>query len=225
MTNRRGALPRLHVVTDDAVVASSEFARRLQEVAAAGGARVALHLRHRGSGAALTRLAETFAQAAARHGATFLVNGRVDVALAAGAQGVHLGRGAMPVVDARRLLPVSAWVGVSLHAADEVASIGEALSGNRPGGSPDGGPDYAFLGPVFPTATHPGVAGLGPEALTRAARDSPVPILGIGGVDSSRAAACRQAGAWGVAVVRSVWAAERPGRAVETLLATMEAEA
>jgi thiamine-phosphate diphosphorylase len=158
-------------------------------------------------GRPLLALAEALRRATTETGALLLVNGRVDVALAAGADGVHLGGGAMPAATARALLPPAALVGVSIHAPGEAA---------------DAGADYLVFGPVWTT---PSKAAFGPPqgeaALARAAAAAPVPVLAIGGVDAGRVAAVRAAGAAGVAVVRAVLGASDPGRAVRALLAAL----
>jgi thiamine-phosphate pyrophosphorylase len=162
------------------------------------------------SGRALLALAEALRRATADTGALLLVNERVDVAIAAGADGVHLGGGAVPVAVARALLPPAALVGVSTHAP----------------GAPDAeGADFLFFGPVWTT---PAKAAFGPPqgaaALARAVAAASVPVLAIGGVDAARVSAARAAGAAGVAVVRAVLGAPDPGRAVRALLAALAAE-
>jgi thiamine-phosphate pyrophosphorylase len=138
------------------------------------------------------------------------VNDRVDVALAVGADGVHVGGGSMPAAVARRLLPPGARVGVSTHAPAEVAAAAAA------------GADFAFFGPVYAT---PAKAAFGPpqgEArLREAAAAAALPVLAIGGVTAARAAAVREAGAAGVAVVRAVLGADDPAAATRALLAAL----
>ncbi len=154
-------------------------------------------------GRALLALAERLRAATARTDALLLVNDRVDVALAAGADGVHLGGGSMPVDDARRLLPADALVGVSTHAADEVRATTA---------------DYAVFGPVRAT---PSKASFGPpqgiERL-RAATAAAVPVLAIGGIEPGDVPAMRAAGAHGVAVIRAILAAADPAAATRALL-------
>jgi thiamine-phosphate pyrophosphorylase len=205
----RTALPRLHVVTDDDVVESHGFLERARAAIEAGGARLALHLRHRTDDARLYGLAETLGQVAAAAGATFLVNRRADIAHAAGAAGVHLGRGAISAHAARAVLGPEAWIGVSIHRAEEAPQA-------------RGPADYAVFGPVFATDKHPGERPAGPRELERTARRTRLPVLAIGGVRADRVAACLRAGAHGVAVVSAVWAAADPRRAVEVLLRRTE---
>jgi thiamine-phosphate pyrophosphorylase len=209
---RPGALPRLHVVTDDEVVRAPGFVARAGEILRAGGPLVALHLRHRGTGERLYALAADLVARADHRAAALIVSRRVDIALASGAAGVHLGRGAMPAAGARALLGDDAWVGLSVHGAAEVDGL-------------DGAVDYALVGAVFPTPTHPGRPGAGLEALARAAGRTARPVLAIGGVDARRVGACLDAGAYGVAVLSAVWSARRPERRVGKLLEILEGKA
>ena len=118
-----------------------------------------------------------------------LVNSRIDIALAAGAAGVHLPAHDVGCQDARRLLGPGRTIGRSVHSAEEAA---RAL-----------GADLLVAGPVFPTPSHPGAALLGMEGLAAVAAASPVPVLAIGGVDAERAQACLRAGAAGYAAIRA----------------------
>jgi len=154
-------------------------------------------------GRPLLALAEQLRAATARTGALLLVNDRIDVALAAGADGVHLGGGSVPVEAARVLLGAAALIGVSTHA---------------PGEAPAGA-DFAFFGPVWETPSKSGAQG---EALlARAVAAAAVPVLAIGGVTAERVAAVRAAGAAGVAVIRAILAAPDPGAATRALLAAL----
>jgi len=118
-----------------------------------------------------------------------VVSGRADLALAAGAAGVHLPERDLPVAAARRLLGPGRLVGRSVHSA---AAAREAA---------DDGADYVVFGPVFASASHPGRAPAGLEALREVVAGTPIPVLAIGGVDAGRAAACRAAGAAGFAAI------------------------
>jgi thiamine-phosphate pyrophosphorylase len=132
----------------------------------------------------------------ARFGAALLVNDRADVALAAGADGVHLpGRG-ISVADARKL--GFALVGVSAHSPGDVARAARD------------GADFAVFAPVYQT---PGKSAQGETALSRACRASPIPVLALGGIDPGNAPRCLAAGARGVACIRSVLGAPDPAAA------------
>lgn len=190
-------LPRLHVITDDAILARGDFpdvARRLVEV---HGAASALHLRGRGTAArTLFTLAETLVPVAADGGGMVLVNDRIDIALATGAHGVHLGERSIPPADARSLLP-DALLGRSVHSADGTAAVARWT-------------DFLFLGTIYPSPSHADATALGPEQIARAAGQVAVPVLGIGGITPERAAAVVAAGGYGVAVMRGFWHASDP---------------
>ena len=199
-------LPALHAVTDDAVLARPDFLGLAGAVLAAGGRDVALHLRGPASGGRfLYELAEPLARAADRHGALFVVNDRVDVALAVGAGGVQLGRGSVLPADARRVLGGGPLVAVSVGSTAEIRDAAQR------------GADFVLAGSVFPTATHPGRGGMGSGGLREMAALG-IPTVAIGGITPERVAEVRAAGARGVAAIRAVWDADDPARAVERFL-------
>ncbi|MFB3817334.1 MAG: thiamine phosphate synthase [Candidatus Methylomirabilales bacterium] len=156
----------------------------------------------------LYRLAERLLARTRARGAALLVNDRVDVAMAVGADGVHLGRGSLPPEEARRLLGPGALVGVSCHS---VAEVREAAQG---------GADFVVLGPIYAT---PSKARYGPPlspAVLRAAREAlSIPILAIGGITAARIPEAIQAGADGVALISAVMGAPDPAAAAGELMA------
>jgi len=190
----------------------------LQDVAAAVAGGVDwVQVRERGlDGAELLAFAEAAAgaarDAAARtgHALQVIVNRRSDVALAIGAEGVHLGFDAVGTEVARQLLGPDALLGVSCHAPEEVHAAA--------------GASYAHLAPIFPplskAASRPAL-GLG--ALRAAAGTRPV--LAQGGVEASNAGACLEAGAAGIAVTGAVLMADDPGAAAAALRAALDAAA
>lgn len=198
-------IPRLHLVTDDGTLRRRDFAARMEAALEAGGRRLALHLRGHGlEGRELFQAAMGALRVAADSGGLVLVNDRVDVALVAGAHGVHLGRRSVPAALARQLLPPGSRLGASVHGADEVK---EALS--------EGVPDFLMAGTVFSTPSHPGEAGAGPERIREVGEAAMgIPVVAIGGITPDRVAGLLQAGAYGVAVVRGVWEAPDAARAV-----------
>lgn len=143
-------------------------------------------------GRALLAAVDRACAAARRAGAParVLVNRRVDAALAAGADGAHLGGDALPLDAARRLLGAEAWIGVSTHDPDEVLAAS--------------GASYAHLAPVFPPLSKAAQRPpLGPDALRRAA-GADVPVLAQGGIEPSNARDVLRAGAAGVAVTGAI---------------------
>lgn len=177
------------------------------EAALDGGIR-AVQLREKDlPGRDLCRLAERMRALTRRFGARLLVNDRADVALAVGADGVHLGAGSIPLSAARRLLGPGAIVGCSTHGLGELR---DAASG---------GADYVTFGPVYAT---PSKARYGPpvgvEALFRSCRESPVPVFALGGVGPERVEETIRAGAFGIALISGVVAAADPrSAAVEVM--------
>lgn len=193
-------------MTDDAVAARPDFVKAAREVLEAGASRVVLHLRSPGaSGRRMFALAAELVPASRAAGARLLVNDRVDVALAAGADGVQLGRRSLCPADARRLLGPDAWIGASVRGGEE----GAACVG--------GGADFLVVGTIYATPSHPGRAGAGPGRI-REMVGLGVPLVAIGGVTVDRVDEVRRAGAAGVAVIRGVWGAARPGTAIEEYL-------
>lgn len=201
-----GAIPRLHLITDDRRLLAPGFADLAEALLRAGGSSVALHLRGRVIPIReLLGLALRLARTAVGSGARLLVNDRLDVVLAAGAHGAHLGARGMPVADARALLGADRLVGASVHSLAE----GEVAAGE--------GADFLIAGTLFPTPSHPGRPGSGTAWLRELAAFG-VPVIGIGGVTAERVEQACGAGAHGVAVLRGVWDAPRPVAALDEYL-------
>ena len=128
-----------------------------------------------------------------RHGARLLINGRADVARAAGADGVHLPGGGLPVAKARELLPVGAVVGCSVHDRQQLERAH--------------GADYVIFGPVFETSSKPGYGpAQGVGGLAALVGEATMPVLGIGGISPQNAAEVMAAGAAGVAMMGALLA-------------------
>lgn len=138
--------------------------------------------------------------------ARVLVNDRLDVALAAGAEGVHLRGGSFAAADVRRLAAPPFLVGRSVHSEAEAAVVAAA-----------GGCDYLLFGTVFPSLSKPpGHPVAGCEALARVCARVRLPVLAIGGVSEETAPAALRAGAAGLAGIGLFEAAD-PGRLVARL--------
>jgi thiamine-phosphate pyrophosphorylase len=147
-------------------------------------------------------------------GGLLLVNDRVEVALEAGADGVHLGPEDMDLREARRLLGPDLIVGGTTH---DLAQANRAVAA---------GADYVGIGPVFPTRTKGApIRVIGPEAAGRVARAIPVPAFAIGGIDPGNAARVRDAGCGRAAVCAGVLAADDAEAAARAILAALEATA
>ncbi len=144
--------------------------------------------------------------------ALFVVNDRVDVALASGADGVHLGRDDMPLRDARVVSGRRLLIGRSTHSVEQALEEEEA------------GADYLGFGPVFPTSTKGYEEGLGLEALSRAAEEVAVPWFAIGGITRENIGNVVAAGARRVAVCGDVLSADDPGDACASLKRALASE-
>jgi thiamine-phosphate pyrophosphorylase len=125
-----------------------------------------------------------------------IINDRVDVALAVGADGVHVGQDDMPLDDVRRLMGSGALVGLSITDDADLARPDAAAA------------DYLGVGPIFPQTTKPdATAALGLGGLTRLRALSTRPFMAIGGIARTNAGAAMRAGADGIAVVSAIMAA------------------
>ena len=208
-----GARPILCLVTDRASARGS-----LPEIAAAAvrGGCDWIQVREKDlDGAPLLELVREIQRSVrgANPSARVIVNRRIDVALAASADGAHLGFDALPIAEARVLLGKAALLGVSAHSAEEVLAAAR------------GGASYAHLAPIFaPYSKAPARAPIGLDALAEAAR-SEIPLFAQGGIDALRAAACVRAGAAGVAVTGELCAAPDPEGAARALRAALDGAA
>lgn len=135
-------------------------------------------------------------------GSRLLINERIDVALAANADGVHLGNGALSIADVRAIAP-GLTIGVSTHQTHEIQAAANA------------GADFVVYGPVFETPTKTQAVGL---AALRAATRAPIPVLALGGIDAGNVTDCLAAGAAGIACIRAIMTAADPASVTSTLL-------
>lgn len=153
---------------------------------------------------ALLDLTHRVIEAVRPHGATVVVNDRLDVALAAGADGVHLGSTDLPVAAARTMAP-ELLIGATCRDRDTVVAAGVA------------GASYAGFGPVFATASKQGLPQ--PRGLDGVRDASGVlPLVGIAGVDATNAADVIGAGAEAVAVIGGIWRQPDPVQAAKELV-------
>jgi thiamine-phosphate pyrophosphorylase len=160
----------------------------MAETAAAGGATV-IQLRLKGLPTPeLVERGRPVAAVCARHAVTFVVNDDVAAAIELGADGVHLGRGDEGFERARE---AGLLVGLSAQSVDESRQVDRRR------------PDYIGAGPVWTTPTKPDAPAIGLEALRDICGVVSAPVIAIGGIDVSNAAACLAVGAAGVAVVRA----------------------
>lgn len=207
-------LPRLHAVTDAAVLGRDDFPVLAAAIAAAG-AGVAMHARDRTATAArLTAVTERLLALARPPEAAVFVNARPDLAAALGTQGTHLGAGDLTPREVRAAFGArwQGWIGSSVHSVEEATR------------ARDDGADYLMAGSIFETDSHPhrGAAGLG---LIRAVATLGLPVIAIGGITADRARAVRNAGAYGVGAISALWNSDDPAAAALALLAPWTADA
>ena len=160
-------------------------------------------------GGPLTDLVRRCVEAARGSRTRVLVNDRVDVALAAGAHGVHLRADSMPAPRVRQICPSDFLIGRSVHARDEAVEATAA-----------GGLDYLLFGTVFATSSKPGRTPAGPEALAGVVAAAAVPVLAVGGVSPDNLGKVAAAGAAGFAAIGLFAAASEAAMAHTVAAAT-----
>lgn len=197
---------RVLVITDARLAAPRQVTDVVRAALAAGAGSV--QMRNKGDAArALVELGRELRGLTRAHGALLFVNDRVDVALAVGADGVHVGPHDLPVAAVRAITPPGFLVGRS---ADDPTVAQRAVAE---------GADYIGCGTVYPTTTKADAGHvIGVEGLARVARAVSVPVVAIGGITVDRAAEIPPTGAAGVAVVGAVMSASDPGEAVRRIL-------
>ncbi len=207
---------RLYALVDPEHAGGRDLAQ-LAEMVARGGATLVQLRDKRGSTPAMVAAARVLKRALTPFGVPLLVNDRVDVALAADADGVHLGQDDMTVEDARLLMGTHAIIGLSVKTAEQAAR------------APIAQLDYVCIGGVFATSSKDnpdppiGLPGLQSIVAVMRGRDPDLPIGAIAGIDSSNAGAAVAAGADGVAVISALSLADDPQAAAQGLRAIVDA--
>lgn len=197
----------LYIITDERL----SRGRSHQEVAReaiAGGARIIQFRDEEMSARKLIQVGQRLRELTQEAGVLYIVNDRVDVALAVEADGVHLGQEDMPIKLARRLMGEGKIIGVS------ATNLAEALEAEAEGA------DYLGVGPIFATGTKPDAAPpVGLEGLAEVAKRVSIPVVAIGGINRDNVKEVMAAGADGIAVISAVVAAEDIRQATSELLA------
>jgi len=200
---------QLYLVLDPDLVAGDplEAARAAMR---GGVTMLQLRAKHR-TDREILALAEPLADICRREGVPFLVNDRLDLALACGADGVHLGVDDLPLAHARRLGGSTLIIGYSPESDEQIRAAAE------------NGASYLGIGPVFATSTK-GDAGepLGVAEFARRHQLSGLPAVGIGGISVQNAGKVMEAGADGVAVVSAILAHPHPRQATAELLRVIQ---
>ena len=201
----------LYLVTDRSLSRGRSTAA-VVEAAIRGGATVVQYREKSLSTKLMIEEAGAIAEVCRRLGALFIVNDRLDVALAVGADGLHVGQDDMPAGLARRLLGPDRILGVSAGSVEEALEAAAA------------GADYIGASPIFstPTKTDAGPA-LGLAGLSAMADRLALPVVAIGGINASNARSLMEAGAAGLAVVSAIVAADDVGGSARALRAIIDA--
>ncbi len=182
----------LYIITDEILAPGCSHIQIAKE-SLSGGAKIIQLREKRRSGRELYAIAQEIRSLCSQYNARFIVNDRLDIALASGADGVHLGQDDLPLSAARRLAPRPFLIGVS------VGTVEEAVLAEREGA------DYLGVGPVYPTGTKPDAGPpVGPELIRIIRAAVTIPIVAIGGITLSNAGDVLAAGADGIAVISAV---------------------
>jgi thiamine-phosphate pyrophosphorylase len=179
------------------------------EAALQGGLTLVQYREKQGNDSERLEIAKQMCQLCHQYGALFILNDRVDLALAVDADGVHLGQQDVSIALARQILGSQKIVGKSTTNPEEMA---QALRE---------GADYIGVGPVYETPTKAGKAAAGLEYVQYAAKHATVPWFAIGGIDSTNIDDVLQAGAPAIALVRAIMNAENPTHAVQYCLSLL----
>jgi thiamine-phosphate pyrophosphorylase len=204
-------IARFHVLTD--TVLQSRFSHvELAEMAVAGGADAIQFRQKEGSTRELIETARQMKRVCKKMGVAFIVNDRIDVAMAAEADGVHLGQNDFPIPLARELLG-EAWI-----IGGSAATLEEARKCLAEGA------DYVGFGPVFPTGSKADAGPVsGTETLREIVKAVPIPVIAIGGIGPATTPAVMEAGAHGIAVISVVCCQDDPRQAARDLWKIVQA--
>jgi thiamine-phosphate pyrophosphorylase len=180
-------------------------------LAAVRGGATMIQLRYKTGASEIMQSAREVIEVLRPTGVPVIINDRVDLARALGAQGVHLGQGDTPPAEARAALGEDAIVGLSITSPDQLKNVDPAIV------------DYLGAGPIFETGSKPDAAPpLGLDALSRIAGGVRLPVAAIGGITEANAAAAIRAGADGLAVISAICAADDPEKAARALVARID---
>ncbi|MGH7301159.1 MAG: thiamine phosphate synthase [Candidatus Rokuibacteriota bacterium] len=202
--------PSLYVVLDRTAARGRDLTQILESTIAGGCRMVQLREKEWPSGRLLASARRLRARCRDAR-VTFVVNDRLDLALALAADGVHLGQEDLPPGVARSLLRAGMLLGISTHSVEQARAAQAA------------GADYVAVGAMFPTATKPDFELVGPDLVRTLRAEIRVPLIGIGGITPDNAGDVIRAGAAGVAVISAVCAAADPEGATRLFLEAIRA--
>jgi thiamine-phosphate pyrophosphorylase len=211
MTARRRFDLSLYLIADPAITGEARLPDIVAAAVAGGVTLVQLRVKQATTRAFLA-LAGRLQAVLDAADVPLIVNDRLDIALAVGAAGVHLGQDDLPAVEARRLLGPRAIVGVTARTIAEARAADPTVA------------DYLGTGPIRATATKSDTAPpKGVEGFRAVRREMPFPVVAIGGIDASLARPLVEAGADGVAVAAAICAAPDPRAAAAEIAAQVAA--
>ena len=199
----------LYLVTDSSYHCEEEFLYRVEEGCRGGVTLLQLREKNK-SGREYLELAVKVKEIADRYKIPLIIDDRVDIALACGAAGVHVGQSDLPVWAARRILGPEKIIGAT---AKTVEQAREAL---------EQGADYLGVGAIYPTATKVKTVITRVETLTDIKNETGLPVVAIGGLDANNLDILNGAPVDGVAVVRAIINADNPKSAAENIKAKAE---
>ncbi len=204
-------IPRLHVITDEAVQDRYSHQQLARLVLAGGADGVQFREKRSWTTQRLLAVAQEIAAACAGFNAVAIIDDRADVALGVGAGGLHLGRDDLDVATARRMLGPAVMIGGTANSYDEAMAVVATDV------------DYLGVGPVYGTRSKANPAPvMGLDELSRIARNAPKPVIAIGGITAKRITETLQTGVHGVAVLSEIVAAEDPASATRACRAAMD---
>lgn len=196
--------PTLYLVTDSTGMEEERFLKIVESACENGVTMVQLREKER-EGREFLQLAEKLLKLTWRRGIPLLIDDRADIALASGAQGVHVGQGDLPVTQIRRLLGPDKIVGASAKTVDQ------ALAAWRQGA------DYLGVGAIFPTTTKVKTTLTQTDTLNQICGAVPIPVLAIGGLTEGNCVCLKESPIQGICVVSAIMKAPDPGQAAAGL--------
>ena len=190
--------PRLYAIIDPTLLTNSEL--DLAETLAGSGVELIQYRNKTASSRQFFEISRQLSSSLSPRGIRLIVNDRPDIALLAGAGGVHVGQEDLSVEEARAICGSDRWVGVSTHTLEQLAAADRTSA------------DYIAFGPIFQTVTKKNPDPIvGTEILRKARQLTKKPLVAIGGITLERAAEVYRAGADSLAVIRDLICAPNPG--------------